>query len=467
MEEVLPVGLFSGKVKNIHLVGIGGVGMSSLALLLKEKGFNITGSDIFLGPRVKELINSGIKVNIGHSKENLGSDIHIVGYSSAVRPANPEIKEARDKGMAVLKRGRLLAELCNSAKTIAVAGSHGKTTTTSLIAYLLSSLGYNPAVFLGGTALNDFGPPAHSSSYFVVETDESDASFLYCKPWVSVITNIDKEHLEHYRSFKALKESFFKFAGQAKDKVIGWSGQPYLSEIISQAKGISFGFSSSSLVRAKNFSFKEGFSYFDLYIKEDFILSARSPLLGEHNCLNALAAFAFLYHIGADLKKAGLALEGFKGVGRRFQFKTKVEGVTFVDDYAHHPTEIKAVLASAKCLKPKRLFVVFQPHRYSRVQSLYKEFCGCFSSADKLVVTDIYGACEQGLEGVNSQKLCKDISSEFKGELEYIPKGKLSGLLPSCFEKGDLVLSLGAGDINTLMGAVADEFSKNRAAAKC
>ncbi|MFH1504081.1 MAG: UDP-N-acetylmuramate--L-alanine ligase [Candidatus Omnitrophota bacterium] len=449
-------------VKNIHFIGIGGAGMSSLAFFLKDKGYNVTGSDISESSKTRELQAYGIKVFIGHKKEQLSADTDILGYSSAITVDNPEIIEAQNKGITILKRGWFLAELCKGAKTVAVAGSHGKTTTTSLISYLLTSLGYNPAVFLGGTCLNHTQPAKQENDYFVVETDESDGSFLYCQPWVSLLTNIDREHLEYYQDFEGLKKSFFQFAGQAKNKVIGWGDQPYLSKIVSALGGISFGWEETNLVRGKNFKFDSGFSCFDLYIKENFILSAKLPLLGRHNCLNALAAFAFLYHLGEDLEKANKALRGFKGTKRRFQVKENLRGVTFVDDYAHHPTEIKAVITSARLLKPKRLFVVFQPHRYSRVQSLYEEFSNCFSGVDKLVITDIYGACEQACEGISSQALCKKISAKFSGELEYIPKDKIPKVLPYCFETGDLVLALGAGDINILISEAINEFREDK-----
>lgn len=457
MEEIL------SRVKNIYLVGIGGVGMSGLALLLKERGFNISGSDSQESVYTKILKEKGIKVSIGHKREHITSDIHILAYSSAVKDDNVEILEAKKKTIPILKRGELLAELSRNKKTIAIAGSHGKTTTTSLLSYLLTSLGYKPAVFLGGLPLNYSLGAWWGEDYFVIETDESDGSFLYYNPWTSIITNIDYEHLDYHKTIEKLRLSFLKFASQTKDKVFGWGDQPFVSEIINKVGGISFGWGEENLVRAVNLKFKENFSYFDLLLEGKFITSVKTPLLGEHNCLNTLAAFAFFSYLGEDLEKVTQLLENFKGTKRRFQIKEKVCGVTFIDDYAHHPTEIKAVLDAAYLLKPKRIFVIFQPHRFSRVKLLFGEFLKCFSQAHKIVVTDIYSAHEKDIEGISSLKLSQEMNKINPKKAEYIPAEQLSERIPSYLKEGDLVLALGAGNINILMEKVIDEFKKNRA----
>lgn len=443
-------GLLS-KVRNIYLVGIGGIGMSGLALLLKERGFEVRGSDEKESANVKMLRSQGVEVFIGHREEQVSSDTDILGYSSAIGEENPEIIRAKKIGVNIFKRAKLLAALCQGRKTIAISGSHGKTTTTSLLGHLLTALDYKPAVFVGGLPLNYPRGAWWGDDYFVIEADESDGSFLEFNPWVSIITNIDCEHLDYYGSIEDLRKSFLEFTQNARDKVIGWGDQPYLAELISKAGGLSFGWGKENLLRGVNFKFERGFSCFDLYIKGEFTSSVKTPLIGKHNCLNTLAALAFFYYLGEDLEKVKQALLNFKGTRRRLEAKGKIKGVTFIDDYAHHPSEIKAVLSAARLLKPKRLFVIFQPHRFSRVNSLKEEFARCFSGADHLVVSDIYAACEENAFGLSAQELAEQISKNISGKVEHIPKNKLTAAIPSRLKEGDLVLGLGAGDINNIM----------------
>ena len=453
---------FLSGVKKVYLVGIGGIGMSGLALLLKDMGLEVWGSDSSYSQSIDVLEKEGINVFIGHKRERVSSDIQLLSYSSAVKEDNPEIIEAKKRGIIVLKRGALLAELCNDKKTIAVSGSHGKTTTTSLVSHLLTSLGYQPTVFLGGQPLNYSRGAWWGGEHFAVETDESDGSFLYYTPWVSIITNIDSEHLDYYHSMDNLKKSFLNFACQTKEKVFGWGDQPYIKEILSEVGGISFGWQEHNLVRGKNFCFDGEFSCFDVYVKQKFITRAKSPLLGKHNCFNALSAFAFFSYIGEDLNTVNQALKDFKGTKRRFQIRESVAGVTFVDDYAHHPTEIRAVLSAARLLNPKRIFMILQPHRFSRIKRLKEDFSKCFSEADEAVITDVYGANEDEIEGVGGEQIFEEANKSFSGNIQYIPKNRLLEEIPSYLEEGDLVLALGAGDINILMEKVRSEFKKNR-----
>jgi len=443
-------GLLS-KVRNIYLVGIGGIGMSGLALLFKERGFAVKGSDQKESANVKMLRSQGIEVFIGHREEQISSDTDILGYSSAIGEENPEIIQAKKRGVNIFKRAKLLAALCEGKKTIAISGSHGKTTTTSLLGHLLTALDYKPAVFVGGLPLNYSRGAWWGDDYFIIEADESDGSFLEFDPWVSIITNIDCEHLDYYGSIESLRGSFLEFAQNTRDKVIGWGDQPYLAKLISKADGISFGWEKENLLRGVNFKFDQGFSCFDLYIKGEFTSSVKTPLIGKHNCLNTLAALAFFYYLGEDLEKVKQALLDFKGTRRRLEVKGKTKGITFIDDYAHHPSEIKAVLSAVGLLDPKRLFVIFQPHRFSRVSSLKEEFTRCFSGADHLVVSDIYAACEENTFGVSAQALANEIGKNLSGKVEYIPKNKLTTNIPPHLKEGDLVLSLGAGDINSVM----------------
>ena len=455
MEEILRV------TKYIHLVGIGGVGMSGLALLLKDKGFTVSGSDISMSPYTKILEEAGIKVFIGHRREQVSSKVQILGYSSAVSDDNPEILQAKVYGVDILKRGQLLAELCKGKKTIAVAGSHGKTTTSSLLGHILTSLGHKPTVFVGGLPLNYSKGAWWGEDYFVAETDESDGSFLYFNPWVSVITNIDNEHLDYYKTTESLENSFLEFAGNTSEKVIGWGDQPKVSQIIRETSGLSFGWGKNNFIRGENFKFKNQQSFFDLYIEKDFITSIETPLIGEYNSLNILAALAFFHYIGEDLKKVNQAITSFKGTKRRFEIKEKIKGVTFVDDYAHHPTEIRAVLAAARLLKPKRLFVVLQPHRFSRVKLLYNEFLESLKLADKVIITDIYSAHENNAQYINSKIFAETINKGALTKMEYVPKDEIVENIPAYLKEGDLVLSLGAGDINILMAKTREKFKKN------
>ncbi|UCD15514.1 MAG: UDP-N-acetylmuramate--L-alanine ligase [Candidatus Omnitrophota bacterium] len=456
MEKIL-----SG-VKNIYLIGIGGIGMSGLAHLLKDRGFNIKGSDICDSSYVKMVREAGIEVFIGHNKENITQDIDLVGYSSAVKEDNPEILQARRRGITVLKRAELLGLLSWDRKIIAVAGSHGKTTTTSLIGYLLTSLGYQPAMFVGGFPLNYARNAWWGKDYFVIETDESDASFLYYNPWVSIITNIDYEHLDHHKTMENLRDSFLKFAYQTKEKVFGWGECLFVRQIISEVGGWSFGWGKDNKVSGRNFRFEKGMSNFDLFVDEEFIAPVSTHLLGESNATNILAAFSFFHFIGQDLEKVSRLLEKFKGIKRRFQIKGEVAGVVFVDDYAHHPTEIRAVLKAARYLKPKRVVVICQPHRFSRLKLLYEEFLRCFSLADELIITDIYSASEKETPEVNVEVFRDNIAKDFNGRVRYIASQSLAQQVPSYLREGDLCLGIGAGNINVLMDEIMVEVKDRK-----
>ncbi len=457
MEEIL------SQVKKVYLVGIGGSGMSGLALLLKDKGFEVSGSDLKNNATTKALVSEGIKVFIGHRAAQVGSDIDILGFSSAVDRNNPELKEAAQRGITILRRGKLLAELSKNNKTIAVAGSHGKTTTTSLLGHALMSLGYKTTMFIGGLPLNYSRAAWLGGEYFVIETDESDGSFLEFSPLVSIITNIDHEHLDHYQSFDNLKKAFWEFASQTKDKVIAWGDDGLVSEIITARGGISFGFKDNNLIRADNLKLDKTGSCFDLYMKGKLATRIKIPLLGKHNCLNALAVLAFFYHLGEDLAKVNQSLLSFQGTKRRFQIKGIFSGVTFIDDYAHHPSEIRAVLAAARVFKPRRIVVVWEPHRFSRLARLKLEFLRSLEAADKVIVTDIYRASEEPDQALDARSFLEVSSKDFSGKIEYVSKAELSQKVPLGLEKDDLVLGLGAGDINNLMIEIVDEFKRIRA----
>jgi UDP-N-acetylmuramate--alanine ligase len=406
------------------------------------------------------LRREGIDIFIGHRKENIAPDTNLVTYSSAIKDDNSELIEAGCRGLTILKRGELLGLLTWDKKTIAVAGSHGKTTTTAFTGYLLTALGYKPTVFVGGVPLNYSRSAWWGDEYFVIETDESDASFLYYNPLVSLITNIDAEHLDYYKNIENLRAGFQKFAYQTKGKVIGWGEDPYLRDIIVKADGWTYGFSDSNKFRADDFSFDGRFSNFSFFIDNKPVSRVKIPLLGEHNALNSLAVLGFFHYLGEDLARVIDFMADFKGTKRRFQIKEVVQQVTFVDDYAHHPSEIQAVLKAARLLNPRRLVAIFQPHRFSRAKALCGEFGSCFSCADEVIVTDIYSACEKEIEGLSGHILAGEIKKKSCKSVKYVPKDKLIKTVPLYLEEGDIVIGLGAGDINILMDGILEEFKR-------
>lgn len=453
MEKIL------SKLKKVYLIGIGGIGMSGLAFLLKERGYIVSGSDIKESYTLAKLREQGIEVFLGHDPNNI-KDVGLICFSSAVKEDNPEILHAKENNIPTVHRAQLLALISSEKKTIAVTGSHGKTTTTSLLGFVLSSLGYKPAVFVGGVPLNYDVHAWWGNEYFVIEADESDGSFLNYDPEVSIITNIDYEHLDYYKDMDALRGAFSKFARKTKGVVIGYGDDDDLFAILRDANSITYGFKPHNRVQARDLKFYNGFMNFDLVI-DNTKERVRIPLLGEHNVLNALAVISFLFYQGQDLKTATKAIEGFKGVKRRLQIKEEAGGVIFMDDYAHHPTEIKSILKAVSLLKRKRIVVVFEPHRFSRVKLLLNDFANCFNLADEVIVTDVYSASEKELEGIDGKFLHNQIKKNCNS-VQYISRDDLIESVPLCIQEGDIVLGLGAGDINILMDGIIDEFKKSR-----
>ena len=445
---------FLSRVKRIHLVGIGGEGMTALALLLRDGGFSISGSDIKEGYNVSILRKYSFKVYIGHSGNNVFG-AQLVCYSSAVKADNIEILTAQAAGIRVIRRAELLALLSVGSRNIVVSGSHGKTTTSALAAFVLSRLGYLPNVFIGAEALN-FGKCAwKGEDLFVIEADESDGTFLAFNPWVSIITNIDCEHLDFYVNMDNLTGSFYQLARKSRLVTIGCGDDCNVRLILEKVRSISYGFTAHNFIRADNVRRGgNGFTLFDLTVGVIKFRNVMLPLLGRHNILNALAIIALCRAMGENVSNVLSALKDFKGTRRRFQFKEIVNGVSFVDDYAHHPHEIMATLEAAKSLSPGRLVVIFQPHRYSRVKILYEEFSKCFGLCDYLVVTDIYPAGEEKISGIDGRFLFRQIKNNFAHPVVYIKKEDLSKSIAGCFRENDLVVALGAGDINIIMDKV-------------
>jgi len=435
-------------VRSIHFVGIGGVGMSGIAEVLNNLGYKVSGSDAKSTETTRRLQAAGVRVFEGHAAAH-AKGAQVVVVSSAVAANNPEVTYARKKGIPVVLRAQMLAELGRMKKTVTVAGSHGKTTTTSLVSMALKEAGAGPTMIIGGQ-LKNIGSNAKLGvgEYLVAEADESDGSFLFLTPLVAVVTNIDNDHMDHYKTMDALKDAFvahlqrLPFYGAAvlcHDDPVLASIRPRVTRPV-----VTFGFGAGADWRAKNVRMGKDGSTCDVLHKGKKALTLRLRVAGRHNVSNALAALAAGHFLGFDLGRLARGLADFSGVGRRMDRLGSAGGVEFVDDYGHHPTEVRATLAAVAGLwKAKRVVVVFQPHRFTRTKLLSREFGSAFKGADLAYVTDIYAAGEKPIPGVTSKVIVDAIrrtgvnAQPFPGALEAA-----RDLRP-----GDVVLTLGAGDV--------------------
>ncbi|MCX5699334.1 MAG: UDP-N-acetylmuramate--L-alanine ligase [Candidatus Omnitrophica bacterium] len=450
--------------KFYHFIGIGGIGMSGIAQLLLKSGFRVSGSDLEENRITRQLEGMGAKIFLGHNAQNITSQDTVV-YSSAIGQDNCELGQARSLGIPLIKRAVALAELMQEKTVITIAGSHGKTTVTSLISFMLMEAGLCPTVAIGGI-LNNINTNAclGSGQLFVAEADESDGSFLSYEPKYSIITNIDQEHLDYYHNFDNELDAFGLFIKrtQAGGCVFACSDDPNLLNIMRayEGKRVFFGLGSSADIYARQIVFNELLSDFDCWFKDKFISRFHLALGGRHNISNALAVIGLGLELGIDLKHIRSSLEGYPGAGRRLEVKFRSDKYLVIDDYAHHPTEIKATLAAVANLKVKRKIVVFQPHRYSRARLLLNDFAKSFAQADYLIITDIYAASEQPIEGVNARGLLNKIKEYDPGkEALYLPKEDILSHLLGMIREGDLVMTLGAGDIVRVSDALAQELS--------
>jgi UDP-N-acetylmuramate--alanine ligase len=447
--------------QRIHLIGIGGSGMSGIAEVLLSSGYAVSGSDLKATPVTERLRRLGANIFEGHLAENVRG-AHVVVVSSAVHSSNPEVLEAHKLKIPVIPRAEMLAELMRLKTGIAVAGAHGKTTTTSMAASVLAEAGLDPTFVVGGR-VNHAGSNARlgQSEYMVVEADESDRSFLLLAPVVAVITTIDREHMDHYRSLEEIQEVFLQFANRVPfyGTVILCLDEPNVQAILSQVKRpvITYGTSSQadlviSEVRLNGLASEFRLKYHD----EDLgIFHLPSPP-GIHNVRNAAAAAAvgLSLNVPADLIRAGLAK--FSGVGRRFEIKGEYGGVTLIDDYGHHPAEIRATLEAARGCGYKRLLVLFQPHRYSRTKFLWEDFRRSFNEADILVITEIYAAGESSLEGVNGEILSEAISTA--GHKNVVFTSTMQAGMEFLYREarpGDAILTIGAGSVGRVLDQLA------------
>jgi len=452
-------------VKHIHFIGIGGIGMSGIAEVLCDLGFIVSGSDIKKSKNTDRLeARHNVRINEGHSGENVG-DAHVVVYSSAVKDDNPEVVAAKEKGIPVIARAEMLAELMVlKPYAVAVSGTHGKTSTTSMVATLLGHAGIDPTTIVGGV-VESLGSNAKvgNSEWFVTEADESDRSFLMLYPTIAVVTNIDKEHMESYKGMDDVVQCFTDFVNKVPffGAAIICLDDPNVQLIIPKIKRrrVTYGLTKQSDISAHSISYNDTFgSTFSVRRGETDLGEIILPVPGKHNIYNALAATAVALELEISFAKIVEAFAGFKNANRRFQFKGEANGVTVVDDYGHHPTEIVATLSAAKnSAGDKRTVVVFQPPRYSPTKELMDDFVVAFNNADVLFILDIYPASEEAIEGITAEILTENIRRYGHKNVSYI--GDIDAAtekVAAVLQPGDLVITLGAGTVTRL----SDEILK-------
>jgi len=440
------------KVKNIHFVGIGGIGMSGIAEVLLTLGYTVSGSDISRSDTTQRLASLGASVYTGHNASHLGNS-DVVVTSTAVKATNPEVMEAHRRGIPVIPRAEMLAELLKMKFSIAVSGSHGKTTTTSMVATVLAHGGLDPTMVIGGKLASiESNAKMGNGEVIVAEADESDGSFLKLSPSLAVITNIDLEHLDYYRDIEEIKEAFLQFAN-----IVPFYGSTILClddhnvrDIIPDIKRkiITYGLTSPADYRADGITFSGPSSTFSLFYKEKSCGTVTLNVPGRFNIYNSLATIAVAREFDMDFPTIFEGLKHFSGVHRRLEVKGKINGITVVDDYGHHPTEVRETLAAARHVWKEKMIVVFQPHRYSRTKALFNEFLSAFDVADTLIVTDIYAASEEPIEGINAQRLCEAIRNHGHRDVTYLSDFTdiVNYLLPIA-KPGDVIITQGAGNV--------------------
>ncbi len=440
-----------GKIKRIHFVGIGGIGMSGIAELLLNIGYEISGSDIGQSSTVKRLKDLGATITIGHSAENV-EGAGVVVTSSAIKSDNPEVLRAKEINIPVIPRAEMLAELMRLRYGIAVAGSHGKTTTTSMTAAVLSYGKLDPTIVVGGK-VKTMGTNARlgSGDFMVVEADESDGSFLKLSPVISVLTNIDEEHMDYYKNMDELENTFMAFL----DKIPFYGLSvlcidcPRIKELSNNFKKrfITYGFDKEAELRAQDVKISGFETKFDVYLNGADLGSVTLHVPGRHNAQNALAAIAIGMELGMSFEDTSKGLSEFRGIDRRLQIKGKQRGITVIDDYAHHPSEIEVTLSAIKESHDGRVVVIFQPHRYSRTKLLFNEFARVLVDTDMLYIMDIYAASEDPIEGVSSELLCQSVIDKGGKNVRYLNGEDMLSTVLDDLKQNDIVLTLGAGNI--------------------
>lgn len=445
-----------GRLKRVHFVGIGGVGMSGIAFVLRNMGFEVTGSDSKESDTTRKLTEAGIRVAIGHDAANC-ADAQVVVYSSAVRSDNPELEAARAREIPVIRRAEMLAELMRMKFSVAISGSHGKTTVTSMVAHLMERAGLDPTSVIGGRVMGaEAGAKLGQSEYLVAEADESDRSFLVLYPTIAVVTNIEREHLDVYHDLADIKREFTRFVNRVPfyGAVVLCMDSPAVRAIRNRAKRrvITYGVEAQADFRAKDVQLYGFSSAFTLLYGGREVGRFNLPVPGIHNVANALAVLATGTELGIGFDAMAQALAVFSGVHRRLEKLGEKSGIVVYDDYGHHPTEVRVTLEALRHAFPdRRILVVFQPHRYTRTQALAEEFGTSFAAADELILTKIYAASEPEIPGVDASLILKAVQAAGKPGASYVPEMvDVPGVLAGKLRKGDVILIAGAGNICTI-----------------
>ncbi len=459
-------------IGTIHFVGIGGIGMSGIAEVLRNLNYSVQGSDVSENANVKRLRQLGIKVMIGHAAENLG-DAKVVVISSAIKSGNPEVEAAHERLLPIVRRAEMLAELMRLKWCVSVAGTHGKTTTTSMVAAVLDAGKFDPTVINGGI-INAYGTNARlgGGKWMVVEADESDGTFVKLPSTIAIVTNIDPEHMDFYKSFDDLRGAFDAFIENVPfyGVAVLCIDHPEVQALIGRVTDrriVTYGLSPQAEVRAVELDYHDGAASFDVEILDRPNKTTRKiagislPMPGRHNVQNALAAVAVAQHMGIDDDTLRAAFAGFKGVKRRFTKTGDVNGITIIDDYGHHPVEIANVLRAARQAYAGRVIAVVQPHRYTRLKNLFEEFCTCFNDADTVIVADVYPAGEQPIEGASKDSLVAGMKARGHRHVIALPsEDELPGIVAETARSGDVVVCLGAGSITNWANALPDTLAE-------
>ncbi len=441
-------------IKKVHFVGIGGIGMSGIAEILLDQKFRVTGSDRAASDNTERMEQLGARVYIGHAATNIEQDVDVLVYSSAVPPDNPELVEARRRNIPVIRRAEMLAEVMRLKYGIGVAGTHGKTTTTSMISLVLLEGGIDPTVIVGGRLHGLAGSNARlgQGPFIVVEADEFDRSFLSITPTIAVLTTLETDHLDCYRDLDDIKGAFIQFAAKVPfyGFVVLCLDEPALQEIMPRIKKkiITYGLNSQADLQAVDLVHRQHTTRFLVVHEGKDLGEITLQIPGRHNVQNALAAVAVGLQLNIPFEQVRKGVEKFTGVFRRWEVKAEVDGVTIIDDYAHHPTEIRATLSGAKAGWRRRVVCVFQPHLYSRTRDFYEEFGRSFFNADVLVVTDVYPAREEPIQGITGELIANAAKQFGHKQVHYVPdKTGIPAFLLDLVRPGDMVITVGAGDI--------------------
>jgi UDP-N-acetylmuramate--alanine ligase len=444
-----------GDIGAIHFVGIGGIGMSGIAEVLLDQGYRVQGSDLKASKITRRLEAMGAVIYLGQKAENLDK-AEVVVVSTAIKPGNPELDQARKVGLPVVRRAEMLAELMRLKSNVAVAGTHGKTTTTTMVSTLLHAGGFDPTVVNGGV-IHAFESNARTGQgeWMVVEADESDGTFNRLPATIAVVTNIDPEHMEHWGSFDNLRQGFFEFVHNVPfyGLVVCNTDHPEVRALvgrITDRRVMTYGFNAQADVRGVNLRYAHGGAYFDVALRDGTVIEGCTlPMPGDHNVSNALASVSVALHLGmsGDVIRAGL--QSFKGVNRRFTKVADIDGVTIIDDYAHHPVEIAAALKAARQSHSGRIMAIHQPHRYSRLHDLFEEFCTCFNDADVVGITNIFAAGEAPIAGTDRDALVSGLTSHgHQNAMPVADEAALKAFLVEQCQPGDMLICLGAGSIS-------------------